>query len=140
MAGDLKANGQPVAVSLDLRPRQAAGGFGGRGGGTAENPSPLDVREAEENAGRLHSEGVAIAFTTAGLDDLSSVLPNLRKMVEAGLPAEAALQALTIGPARVLGVDGVLGSLQVGKAAHVVAVEGDLFEEKSRIAAGEGGN
>ncbi|MEE8586968.1 MAG: amidohydrolase family protein, partial [Acidobacteriota bacterium] len=134
-ADELKAAGQPVFVSLDLSPRQGAGGFGRRGGGAEQKPSQAEVREAEENAGRLHSAGIPVAFSTAGLDDLSKLLPNLRKVVEAGMPEQAALEALTIQPARALGIDAVLGSLEVGKAAHVVAVAGGLFSERGRVAA-----
>lgn len=45
-----------------------------------------------------------------------------------GLPADAALRALTIDAARLLGIDGRLGSLAVGKDADLAMFDGDPFE------------
>jgi imidazolonepropionase-like amidohydrolase len=46
-------------------------------------------------------------------------------MVEAGMPAMAAIQSATALPAKFLGIDEQLGSVQVGKTADLVAVPGD---------------
>lgn len=48
-----------------------------------------------------------------------------------GLPADAALRALTIDAARLLGVDARLGSLEVGKDADLALFDGDPFEYTS---------
>lgn len=45
-----------------------------------------------------------------------------------GLPAAAAMRALTIDAARLLGVDARLGSLAVGKDADLALYDGDPFE------------
>lgn len=45
--------------------------------------------------------------------------------VKAGMDPFAALQAITINPARHLGIDGRVGSLEVGKDADVVVAAGD---------------
>ncbi len=45
-----------------------------------------------------------------------------------GLPAEAALRALTVDAARLLGVDARIGSLAVGKDADIALWDGDPFE------------
>jgi imidazolonepropionase-like amidohydrolase len=45
-----------------------------------------------------------------------------------GLPAEAALRALTIDAAKLLGVDGRIGSLEKGKDADLALFDGDPFE------------
>ena len=135
-ADALKSAGRPVLVSLDLRPRRGPVGFGG-GTGTdpIDDPTTEDVDDAQANAGRLYSAGVTIAFTGAGLDDPASYLDNFRAVVDAGLSRDGALRALTITPAEILGVDDVLGSFDVGKAANVVAIEGDIFDEDARVAA-----
>ena len=132
----LRAAGSPVLVSLDLRPRQGPVGFGG-GTGTdpIDDPTTEDVEDAKANAGRLYSAGVTVAFTGAGLDDPDDFLQNFRAAVDAGLSRDGALRALTITPAEILGVSDVVGSLEVGKAANVVAVEGDIFDAESRVAA-----
>ncbi len=46
-----------------------------------------------------------------------------------GLPAEEAMRALTLYPAQILGVDGLLGSLEPGKAGDVLAFEGDPLRQ-----------
>jgi imidazolonepropionase-like amidohydrolase len=45
-----------------------------------------------------------------------------------GLPAEAAFTALTIGAARLLGIDDRVGSLVAGKQADLALFDGDPFE------------
>jgi len=50
-----------------------------------------------------------------------------------GFDREAALRAVTINPARIFGVDSVLGSLEVGKRATLFAADGDPFEPATNI-------
>ena len=52
-----------------------------------------------------------------------------------GLPPEAALRALTLGAAELLGVAREVGSLEVGKRADVVVVRGDPMEPRSPVEA-----
>lgn len=108
-----------------------------------EGDAGLDVplrtlrRHAEAAAGpaRLHAAGVRLAFTTRGLKTLADLLPNLRKMVAAGLPEEVALAGLTTEPARALRVDRVLGTLEPGKIANLVVCDGPVLGARSRILA-----
>jgi imidazolonepropionase-like amidohydrolase len=89
--------------------------------------------EAPENAMRLQNAGVKFAFTSATLKDPATFLAQVRKAVERGLSADAALAALTVTPANLFGVGKQLGSLEPGKAAHFIVTSGDLFEEKTVI-------
>ena len=57
-------------------------------------------------------------------------LKNLRLAVEAGLPAEEALKALTTNPASIFGVDAVLGTLETGKIANLTVTSGDIFTDE----------
>lgn len=57
------------------------------------------------------------------------------QIVAAGLERQAALRAMTLEPAALLGVDGRLGSLEIGKDANLLFVEGDPFEPSSRVRA-----
>ncbi len=50
-----------------------------------------------------------------------------------GLPRVEALRAVTIYPARILGLEKDLGSLAVGKIADVVITDGDLLEPATRV-------
>ena len=52
-----------------------------------------------------------------------------------GLAKDAALRAVTLDAARVLGVDAVLGSLAPGKSASVVLTDGDLLEVRTHVKA-----
>lgn len=81
---------------------------------------------ARANAGLLVKAGVPVALTSAGLKKASDFWPNLRKAVAAGLSPEAALAGLTTVPASLLGVP-QLGTLEPGRAAHIVVADGDLF-------------
>ncbi len=136
VADALAESGLPVLVSLDHRPRRDPVGFGQQApDGLMPNPGAEDNKDAQANPSRLHDAGVQFAFTSEGLEATDKFLPNLRATVDAGLPQQAALEALTLTPARVLGLEASLGSLEVGKAAHVVAVQGDLFGDDAHIPA-----
>lgn len=53
--------------------------------------------------------------------------------VHMGLPWDAALRALTLEPARAVGLGDRIGSLEVGKDADVVAWTGDPIDPRSRV-------
>ena len=81
----------------------------------------------------LHEAGVKFAFYSDGLCDPQDLLKNVRKAIDAGLAAEAALRALTLSAAEIFGVSRQLGSLEVGKIANLLLTDGDLFAEKTRV-------
>ncbi len=82
-------------------------------------------------AARLHKAGVTIALS--GFDTHNArLLPQQAGLAVAnGLPHKAALEALTINPARIFGIDTVYGSLEPGKDADVVVWDGDPLEVTS---------
>ena len=55
--------------------------------------------------------------------------------MEAGLPAEEALKALTINPATIFGVADVLGTLEPGKIANLTVTSGDIFTDEEAYVA-----
>lgn len=82
---------------------------------------------APANAAALQAAGVEFAISTQGLKDLRrDFWPRLRQAVRRGLPADAALAALTTTPARLLSQPR-LGRLAPGQLAHVIVASGDLF-------------
>jgi imidazolonepropionase-like amidohydrolase len=89
--------------------------------------------EAPENPGKLQSAGVVFALTSATLKDPASFLGNVRKAVDRGLSATAALAALTTTPAGLLGVEKKLGTLEAGKLADFIVTDGEIFSEKTKI-------
>jgi imidazolonepropionase-like amidohydrolase len=58
---------------------------------------------------------------------------NLRKAIEKGLPADAALASLTRDSAAILGVGERLGTLAKGRAAHVAIFDAPFNEEKAKL-------
>lgn len=93
-----------------------------------------DLGATLANAARLDEAGVSIAFFNppSGSHNLR-LLPQLAgNAVANGLSYEAALKALTINPARMLGAGDRYGSLEIGKAADVVVWDGDPLETSTR--------
>ncbi|MDX8341591.1 amidohydrolase family protein [Draconibacterium sp. IB214405] len=82
---------------------------------------------APYNAGRLAEADVNIAFTTDGLKDKKQFRTNLLKAIECGLSKEDALKALTEAPAKMIGCDDMLGSLESGKLANFLITSDEIF-------------
>jgi imidazolonepropionase-like amidohydrolase len=83
-------------------------------------------------AAELHKKGVRFAISTQGVA-ADKFRENLRAAIKEGLPAEAALKALTTDAAALFRVSGQLGSIAKGKAAHLVVTEGDFEAEKTQV-------
>ena len=89
--------------------------------------------QAPTNARRLHDAGVPFALTTDRLRNRGDFRKNLGVAIERGLSTDAALAALTVTPAEILGVAGKVGRVAPGYHANLVVVDGDLFDTKSTI-------
>ncbi len=81
-----------------------------------------------DNAKLLHEAGVTIAFTTQETHNARKLRQVAGNAVRAGLPWSAALRAITLAPAEVLGVADRYGSLEKGKVANVVVWSKDPLE------------
>ena len=88
---------------------------------------------APENPKRLNEAGISFAFTSAKLGKGDKFHDKVRETVERGLAKSAALAALTTIPAQMLGMENQLGSIEAGKLANLVAMDGDLFKSKSKV-------
>jgi imidazolonepropionase-like amidohydrolase len=83
--------------------------------------------------GRLAAAGVEISITTDHpVVPIHFLIHQATLAVKEGLDPVTALRAVTINPARVIGVDDRLGSLTVGKDADVVIWSGDPLDVMSR--------
>ena len=81
------------------------------------------------------SAGVHIALgTDSGVGEHGSNARELALMVEGGMTPMQALLAATATPARLLGLHDRLGSLEAGKLADVVAVQGDPLADIALVA------
>ncbi len=81
--------------------------------------------QIQDTAAKAYRNGVKIAFgTDMGVGPHGDNAREFLYMVEAGIPANVALQAATIRAAEVLGVDDQ-GVIEAGKRADVIALPGD---------------
>jgi len=85
------------------------------------------------NPGRLAAAGVTIAITTDHpVVPIHFLIHQVTLAVKEGLDRETALRAVTINPARIIGVADRLGSLTAGKDADLVIWSGDPLDVMSR--------
>jgi imidazolonepropionase-like amidohydrolase len=85
------------------------------------------------NPGRLAAAGVTIAITTDHpVVPINFLIHQASLAVKEGLDAATALRAVTINPARIIGVAGRIGSLEPGKDADLVIWSGDPLDVTSR--------
>jgi imidazolonepropionase-like amidohydrolase len=86
------------------------------------------------NPGRLDQAGVTIAITTDHpVVPINFLVHQASLAVKEGLDPETALRALTINPARIVGIADRLGSIEPGKDADLVIWSGDPLDVLSRV-------
>ena len=92
---------------------------------------------AYQNVALLHQAGLQVALRTREVENVRNLPFNAGFAVawgrDLGFDRQAALEAITIVPARMFGVDDELGSIEVGKAATLFAADGDPFEPSTQI-------
>ncbi|QDU94715.1 amidohydrolase family protein [Lignipirellula cremea] len=87
---------------------------------------------------RLHAAGVKFCIAGSGRFGASTArnLPyHAATAVAYGLPADVALEAITLAPAEILGVADRVGSLTVGKDATLIITTGDPLETSTAVEA-----
>lgn len=123
-ADRLKTQDVPVLLSLNFPKRTAAAS-------SEADPESMDTlrfrAETPKAAVKLAQAGVKFAFQSGGATSLGDFFSNAGKAVEAGLSKDAAVRAMTLGAAELLGVNDRLGSIEAGKIANLTVVKGDLF-------------
>jgi hypothetical protein len=85
------------------------------------------------NPARLAEAGIPFAFSSLGTDDPKSFTEGILKAVEAGLPKDKALAALTSVPSTFFGLDKALGSVEPGKLANIVLAEGEFLVKDPKV-------
>jgi adenine deaminase len=66
----------------------------------------------------------------AALDELRT---RLAELVRAGLPRDAALKAVTLNAAKLLGIQDRLGTVEKGKDADLIFLDGDPLGPETRV-------
>lgn len=94
-------------------------------------PKALEVGpRIKSTFARAYKAGVKIAFgTDAGVYKHGLNWLEFGYMIEAGMPAIEAIRAATINAAELLGEKERLGSIEAGKLADIVAVNGDPLKD-----------
>ena len=147
----IKSNANPVFLSLDMpqekgnnKKKQPAEGKAvvvrnEAGEETAnDEKKALEKRQQEELQKRLsQASKFAEAGIQFGFSTLTAKTKNIRKdlgrLISNGLSADQALAALTTAPAKMLGVAGMLGSVEKGKIGNLVVTDNPYFTDKTNV-------
>ncbi|MCW5939926.1 MAG: amidohydrolase family protein [Fimbriimonadaceae bacterium] len=87
--------------------------------------------KSARSAEALFEAKVPVAFASEGSD--RGLLAGVRARIARGLDRNLALGALTIGAARILGIDQETGSVTPGKRADLVLLSGDFADPESTV-------
>lgn len=90
------------------------------------------IASATGQAAAFQKAGIPFAFSSASVKT-SNIPAHLRRMIAAGLGEDEALAALTTSSAQLLGLSDRLGTLDVGKMAHLVVSDKPYFQEKAKV-------
>jgi imidazolonepropionase-like amidohydrolase len=128
MADELKALGAPLLVSTKWPTAPASK--------EDREEQPLrvirDRQLAPTTPAALAKSGVLFALVS-GAGKTGDYLPGIRKAIENGLSADDALKATTINPAKIIGIDRQLGTLERGKIANLVITDKPIFDKESKV-------
>ncbi|MBR4224424.1 MAG: amidohydrolase family protein [Oscillospiraceae bacterium] len=86
------------------------------------------------NAARLYESGVSIAICTDHPEVMIDMLTTSAALcVKHGLPHDAAVEAITINAARLGDISDRVGSVEVGKDADLIMIDGDILDMDTNI-------
>jgi Tol biopolymer transport system component len=99
--------------------------------GTDQTVSLDSLKKEEDTVATIYRQGgVVLAGTDSPLDNVATALHlNLRAQVKYGHENWKALQTATLLPARTIGVDKDLGTVEEGKLADLAFINGDPLRE-----------
>jgi hypothetical protein len=130
-AADLAAARMPVLLPLELPAKPQLAGD--------DDLLETGLQQLQESLlapklpAALDAAGVEVAFVTLGMKSPRAFTENLAAIVKAGYPADKALAAVTTRPAALLGLTRALGTLEAGKQANLLVVDGELFSPKPKL-------
>ena len=88
---------------------------------------------AYANAGKMAAAGVTVAIRTNDSENVRNLPYNAGFAAAYGMGKQAALEAVTINPARIMGLEDQLGSIEKGKVANLFVTDGDPFETSTQV-------
>ncbi len=128
LTGRRGASAPSMASVADRLPPVVRRGLAGSGFATTEDERSRFVASYARMGQflkRLHDAGVPIVAGTDGGAASLTLVHELELYVAAGLSPADALYTATLGAAKVVGAEGRFGSIEPGKAADLLLVEGD---------------
>lgn len=154
--GKLKNAGAKVFLSLDLpeevkkddKDKKADANSGTKKEEPKKEDKPKSAAELEKAALEKRKTDAIANFTAQAASFNKAGIPfgfsamsakpkdipaNLRRMIAAGLPEDAALASLTTTPAQLLGLTDRLGTVDNGKMANLVITDKPYFNEKAKV-------
>lgn len=105
-----------------------------------DSPNGLSARTRESDRARLHTlrdlvdTGVPLALSAQDLREEDGLPRQAMMAIRYGVAPEKALELVTLGPARLLGIESDVGSIENGKRADLVVWNGPPFAATSAIA------
>ncbi len=93
----------------------------------------LDEDRDGSLAAKLHGAGVPIAIGSGGMGRASHLTLLAAQAAGHGLGVDAAVTAITLNPARILGIAEQVGSLEPHKRADILITSAPLLQSDSRI-------
>lgn len=99
-----------------------------------ESYRTLEVRDrAPSTPAEFQKAKLKFAFYTDSVDQPRDIQKAVKKAIDAGLPREEAVRALTLSVAEIYGVSDRLGSIEKGKIANLLVTRGDIFDDKAKV-------
>ncbi|MCP2605291.1 amidohydrolase family protein, partial [Candidatus Aminicenantes bacterium AH-873-B07] len=86
-----------------------------------------------KNPAKIAEAGIPFAFSSLGTNSPEKMIKGISKAIENGLSKEIALKALTIVPASFMGLSKALGTIESGKIANLILIEGEIFSKDSKV-------
>jgi imidazolonepropionase-like amidohydrolase len=89
--------------------------------------------DAPGNPAALAKQGIEFSLTANGLKDVKTFRSRIAQAIERGWKPDQALAAVTVTPAKQLGLASRLGTLAPGKIANLTVTRGDLFSKDGKV-------
>ncbi|MCS7066549.1 MAG: amidohydrolase family protein, partial [Fimbriimonadales bacterium] len=81
----------------------------------------------------LHEKGVLFCIASADASNVRNLPYHAATAVAFGLPYEEGLKAITLYPARILGLEHRLGTIEPGKDANLILTTGDPLDIRTQV-------
>ncbi|HEU4754170.1 MAG TPA: amidohydrolase family protein, partial [Armatimonadota bacterium] len=98
-----------------------------------DQAAPYDVNYG--NPAALYRAGVRFAIVSGETSNARNLPYHAAMAAAYGLPVESALEAITLMPARILGIDRDYGTLEVGKVGNLFLATGSPLDARTQVKA-----